>query len=105
MDTPLIFSHYLQGALVVRTLCTGGCAKTKTHKEEGGGVLVQGELSGCLHYFVLCTVDTFLLYLSRLGVDFTTYLELLDFLFKYEKHISPYVGGKKAYGIFCSELQ
>lgn len=73
----------------MRTLCTGSCAKTKTHKEEGG---VLGELSVCLHCLVLCTVALFLLFLSKLGVYLTTYLDFLELplLFKYEKHIFPF---------------
>lgn len=54
MCTPLIFYLYgLQGSLVVRTLCSGGCAKTKTHKEEGG---VLQELCLCV-YIAFCSVQ------------------------------------------------
>lgn len=78
---PHFYSHCLQGAPVVRTLCTGGCAKTKTHKEEGG---VLGE-SYVWVFTLLCTLYSypFLLFLSKVGVDLTTYLDFLEpsFLF------------------------
>lgn len=89
-DTPLVFySQSLRAALVVRTLCTGSCAKTKTHKEEGG---VLGEMwSGCLRCPVCtlysCTFSAIPLQ-AGCGLDF---LELPS-LFKYKEHVFLYKG-------------
>lgn len=104
--TPHFYLHCLLGALVVRTLCTGSCTKTKTHKEEGG---VLGESYVCV-FTLLCTLYSYpfsTFPLSKLGVDLATYLDLLEppFLFKYEKHIFPFYREKNDYEIFCSELQ
>lgn len=80
--TPLTSSLCcLQGSLVVGTLCTGACAKTKTHKEEGG--VLRGVVSVCLHCFLLCTVPLFLCFLAKLGVDLATNSDLC---FNYEEH-------------------
>lgn len=88
----------------MRTLCTGGCAKTKTHKEEGG--VLERVKCGCLHFFVLCTVTLFfLLFLSKLGVDLTTYLEFLELPSLSMKSTFFLFIWKKDNEIFCSELQ
>lgn len=68
-------------------------------------------MSGCLHCFVLRTVTLFLLFLSKLGVGLTTYLNFLElpFLFKYKKHIFAFLRKKKKimnYSVLnCSKVQ
>lgn len=79
IHTPCISLNRLQGSLVVRTLCTGGCAKTKTHKEEGGVLKSYVRVFTLLCTLYICTFSTFPL---RLGVDLTLFYFLeLPFLF------------------------
>lgn len=60
-------------------------------------------MSGCLHCFVLYALTHFLLFLSNLGVDLTTYLDFLELPSK--KSTFSLFKGKKDNEIFYSELQ
>lgn len=63
-------------------------------------------MSGCLHCFVLCALTHFLLFLSNLGVDLTTYLDFLELLSK--KAHFPFLRGRKImiYSILnCSKVR
>lgn len=80
------FLHPLPpGGACMRTLCTGGCAKTKTHKEEGG---VLGE-SYVWVFTLLCTLCTYTLSTFPLQSGCGLHI-LTSWNFQVKKHIFPF---------------
>lgn len=76
IHTPCIYLNCLQVSLVVRTLCTGGCAKTKTHKEEGGVLKSYVCVFTLLCTLYICTLSTFPLQ-AGCGLNYTFLLPFL----------------------------
>lgn len=104
--TPLIFCLCcLQGSLVVRTLCSGRCAKTKTHKEEGG---VLQELCLCV-YTAFYSVQFHFFYVSLPGWVWT-WLHILTswnfhFCFGYEGNIYFFLFRIMNSSLNCNKVQ
>lgn len=89
--TPHFYTRSLQGALAWGHCVLAVVPKQKPTKRKEG--CWERVMSGCLHCFVLCALTHFLLFLSNLGVDLTTYLDFLELLSK--KAHFPFLMGRK----------
>lgn len=112
--TPFLYSYCLQRTLVVRTLCTGNCAKTKSHIERKEGcwvrVMTQGVYTA-LFSFSLSTVVLFFFFSfsSPDGVWNCVYMSWLLgtslFGFFYVISISSFLETKTLWKVYLIEVQ